>query len=72
MGKAATYTNWRKSARSSGDDNCVEVAFASDGGAGRIGMRDSKQRGRGPVLEFTVEQWAAFLDGVRRSGAAQG
>jgi hypothetical protein len=28
-------------------------------------VRDSKQQGQGPVLEFTAAEWAAFLGGVR-------
>jgi hypothetical protein len=52
------YTNWRKSSCSSGaTGNCVEVASADDA----VGVRDSKQHGRGPVLEFTRTEWAAFL-----------
>jgi len=56
------FTNWRKSTASSAGDNCVEVAFAADGHAG---VRDSKQDGFGPTLEFTPAEWAAFLSGVR-------
>jgi|HubBroStandDraft_5_1064220.scaffolds.fasta_scaffold226786_2 hypothetical protein len=52
------YTGWRKSSHSSGTGNCVEVGVAA--GAG-IGVRDTKQHGRGPVLEFTTAQWAAFV-----------
>jgi hypothetical protein len=37
------------------------VAFLGD----RIALRDSKQQGSGPVLEFTSVEWAAFLGGVR-------
>lgn len=65
------FTNWRKSTRSSGGDNCVEVATATTGTAGTsgaervIGVRDSKQRGRGPVLEFTPAEWRAFVEGVK-------
>jgi hypothetical protein len=55
------YSAWRKSSLSSGGDNCVEVAFASDGS---VGVRDSKQHGLGPILEFTPGEWAAFLGGV--------
>ena len=55
------FTNWRKSSRSGGGDNCVEVAFASDG---TVGVRDSKNP-TGPVLEFTAGQWAAFTGGIR-------
>ena len=50
---------WRKSSLST-TNGCVEVAFVGD----RIAVRDSKQRGRGPVLEFTATEWAAFLGGV--------
>ena len=58
----AKFTNWRKSTLSSGGDNCVEVAFAADGS---VGVRDSKQQGLGPVLEFTPGEWEAFLGGVK-------
>ncbi|GLY98804.1 DUF397 domain-containing protein [Actinoplanes sp. NBRC 103695] len=55
------FTNWRKSRRSGGGDNCVEVAFADDG---TVGVRHSKKR-NGAVLEFTPGEWAAFTGGVR-------
>ena len=51
---------WRKSTLST-TNGCVEVAFVGE----RIALRDSKQQGRGPVLEFTATEWAAFLAGVR-------
>ena len=51
---------WRKSSLST-TNGCVEVALVGD----RIAVRDSKQEGRGPVLEFTATEWAAFLAGVR-------
>ena len=56
------FSGWRKSTWSSGDGNCVEVAITSDG---TVGVRDSKQHGRGPVLSFTSAEWEAFLGGVR-------
>jgi hypothetical protein len=62
MSEDSKYTNWRKSTWSSGGDNCVEVAFARDGS---VGVRDSKQHGLGPVLEFTPSEWEAFVGGVR-------
>jgi hypothetical protein len=55
------YTTWRKSRRSGGGDNCVEVAIAGDG---TVGVRDSKDPA-GPVLEFTLAEWAAFTGGVQ-------
>jgi Domain of unknown function (DUF397) len=51
---------WRKSTFST-TNGCVEVAVEGD----RIRVRDSKQQGRGPVLEFTAAEWEAFLGGVR-------
>jgi hypothetical protein len=55
------FTNWRKSRRSGGGDNCVEVAFAADG---TVGIRHSKHPDRA-VLAFTPSEWAAFTGGVR-------
>ena len=51
------YTGWRKSSHSSGTGNCVEVATADS----TVGVRDSKQHGRGPVLEFSHVAWKAFI-----------
>ena len=62
MTTQSKYANWRKSTLSSSGDNCVEVAFAADGS---IGVRDSKQHGLGPILEFTPAEWDAFLGGVK-------
>jgi Domain of unknown function (DUF397) len=62
MSRERKFTDWRKSSLSSGGDNCVEVATATDGS---VGVRDSKQRGEGPVLEFTPAEWEAFVGGVK-------
>lgn len=62
MEKASKFIHWRKSSWSGGADNCVEIAVAADGS---VGVRDSKQHGLGPVLEFTPTEWAAFLGGVK-------
>jgi hypothetical protein len=67
---------WRKSSRSGGGPNCVEVAWAwrksSRSGTGPscvevawspesfTAVRDSKYP-TGPVLTFPVAAWAAFL-----------
>ena len=52
---------WRKSS-SSVNNGCVEVAFVED----RVAVRDSKDRGNGPVLVFTAHEWETFLSGVHR------
>ena len=54
------HIEWRKSTLST-TNGCVEVAIVGD----RVAVRDSKQQGRGPVLEFTAVEWDAFLGGVR-------
>jgi hypothetical protein len=56
------FTGWFKSSYSGANNgDCVEVAFAP----GRVGVRDSKQRGTGPVHVFAAAEWAAFVAGVR-------
>ncbi|HET9117153.1 MAG TPA: DUF397 domain-containing protein [Pseudonocardiaceae bacterium] len=53
---------WRKSTRS-GDNGgqCVEVAFLDT----VVGLRDSKDRGKGSVLMFSQDEWEAFIVGTR-------
>ncbi|KKJ98508.1 DUF397 domain-containing protein [Micromonospora sp. HK10] len=53
---------WRKSTRSNGSGDCVEVA---DDLAGKIGVRDSKDP-EGTVLAFEPEAWSRFVRGVKR------
>ncbi|SCG15541.1 protein of unknown function [Micromonospora echinofusca] len=57
-----TFRHWRKSTRSDGGQNCVEVSDAVDGSVMRV--RDSKDK-TGPVLAFTGEGWAAFIAGAK-------
>lgn len=57
------FSGWRKSRHSNSSGACVEIAFAADG---TTGIRDSKQHGRGPVLELSAAQWKALRDAARR------
>lgn len=51
---------YRKSSYSTGANNCVEARATSVG----VDVRDTKDRGRGPVLTFSPEAWRAFLSDV--------
>lgn len=52
---------WFKSSHSSGQTECVEVAWLANGA---VGVRDSKNP-TGPALVFSPGVWAAFASGVR-------
>ncbi|RZT82115.1 uncharacterized protein DUF397 [Micromonospora violae] len=57
-----TGARWRKSTRSGNDAGaCVEVA---DNLAGRVHVRDSKDRDGG-LLTFTPAAWRAFVEPAR-------
>lgn len=55
------YMAWRKASYSNDSGNCVEVASA----AAHVGVRDSAEQGRGPVLVFSDSAWRGFLAGVK-------
>jgi hypothetical protein len=51
---------WRRSARSGSNGNCVEIAVTG----AIIAVRDSRDP-RGPQLAFTPERWKAFTTAVK-------
>jgi hypothetical protein len=52
--------NWRKSTHSDASRDCIEVAAHPT----TIHVRDSKDKA-GPILDFTPEQWSAFVEFAR-------
>jgi hypothetical protein len=53
---------WRTSSYSGANGDCVEVADLPDSSRA---VRDTKNRGRGPILLFTSGEWQAFIAGVK-------
>jgi hypothetical protein len=53
---------WEVSSRCGGNGSCVEVARLR---SGAVAIRDGKLGQFGPVLEFSPQEWAAFLSGVK-------
>jgi hypothetical protein len=51
---------WRKSSRSGGKTNCVEVTTA----AGLVGIRDSKNPDMA-ILVSSFRQWKNFIRGIK-------
>ena len=56
-----SQATWRKSTRSGGATNCVEVA---DGVPAIVAVRDSKNP-EGSALTFTPSAWDAFTGAVK-------
>jgi Domain of unknown function (DUF397) len=53
---------WHKSSFSNYNGSCLEVSWLS---ADRIGVRDTKDNGTGPVLVFTSAEWTTFIAGAK-------
>jgi hypothetical protein len=60
-------SNWRKSSYSGDQGNCIEVADDNS----RVLVRDTKQLGHGPTLQFTPDAWRRFAKQVKQSLASQ-
>ncbi len=58
---AFSSLRWIKSSLSAANGNCVEIAALPCDG---VAIRDSKDV-TGPILQFTADEWSAFLGGVR-------
>lgn len=57
-----SQASWRKSSFSSMNGSCVEIGRLRPD---RIGVRDTKDNGTGPVLFFTDSEWRAFIAGAK-------
>jgi hypothetical protein len=55
------FTSWRKASYSAANSDCVEVAT----GRRAAGVRDTRQDGRGPALEFPAAAWQDFIAATR-------
>lgn len=57
-----TTTPWIKARKSGGNGgSCVEMRRHND----MIEVRDTKDQGTGPILQFTAAEFDAWIDGAR-------
>lgn len=70
MTQEIQYGTWRKSSRSQGGGACVEWAWAEGRPVQAVGVRDSKQSGRGPVLAVSRTAAAALVAAIRSQPAS--
>lgn len=56
-----SLAKWRKSSRSGGNGQCVEVAGNL---TGIVAIRDSKNP-NGPALVFSPGDWRTFVNGIK-------
>ena len=54
----STFTRWRKSRASMGEDHCVEVALQASNPT--VGVRDTKDRQAG-MIDVPTGSWASFI-----------
>ncbi|WP_017976273.1 DUF397 domain-containing protein [Actinopolyspora halophila] len=58
------FFSWRRSSRTQGQGQCVEVGFAENA----VGVRDSKNRPAGYLIVGRT-QWRDFLERIRKEDA---
>ena len=56
------FSDWRKSSYSDANGNCVEASSAER----LVGIRDTKQHGKGPVIRFPAAAWKTFIADIRK------
>ncbi|UWM50608.1 DUF397 domain-containing protein [Streptomyces carpaticus] len=66
MTTATESPRWFKSSYSNNGGNCLEIATNLAASHGLVPVRDTKQRGNGPVVAFPAPAWAAFVTAVKR------